>query len=131
MLIVFSRFYLVSVEHDVEGLGYKSNFLVLCRFVSPAAVPFPLVFLWCCVRMDSDVITQTEIFASIGYPIFLPTVLRVAPSARRAPLLFTATRVITETLYVPLVRSQVNNSPKILVNNYMYCICNSIYKDQN
>ena len=45
---VFTAGIRYKVVYDVRLL--KSNFLVLGRFVSPAAVPFALVVLWCYVR---------------------------------------------------------------------------------
>ena len=52
----------------------KTNFLVLCRFVSPAAIPFALVLPLCCVRTDvrtdSDVITKTKVSRMDGLAHF-------------------------------------------------------------
>ena len=62
-----------------DGPSMKNNFFVLYHFVSSAAVPFALVFLFCCVGTDSRTVGRTvtsepkpKLLTSKGYHIFLP-----------------------------------------------------------
>ena len=73
-------YYIFSLKLFMMCQLLESNFLVLCRFDSPAAVPFGLVVLWCCVRTNGQ---WRHNQASKGLPYFLT---HGARRARRASL---------------------------------------------